>query len=320
MKRDQIILIVSAVLLAVVTVVAGWFLMKAVAERNAAAENCTMAYEEVQGIYQAKVFPNAENIARIKDDQRLLEEWLGTASNLLHRGDVPDKQSSPTGFKQKLQATVRVLSAHQGIVQGKVVRSGFHFGFDRYLGESDSLPQAENVARLSNQLTIIERISKELYAANIMELRAVTRETFDDKEGGAQNEEATTRRSSRRRRDTAQNSAVAEASAGPISEYFSRQRFSFEFQARPEVLIDVLNRLAAMELFVVVSEVEFKKTSDPLSLRSAKKETGRGPEVVGMAVKDPAQMTHVERIVTDPQLEPPVTVKLEIYVYAFEGV
>ena len=320
MKRDQIILLVCAILLAVVTIVAGWFLLVAVAERNAASERCTLAYNEVKQIYQAKVFPSPENVARVKDDQRVLEGWLGTASNLLHRGALPGGKHSPTGFKQKLQATVRALSAYPGVVQGKVVQREFHFGFDRYLGESDSLPKSEHVDRLSDQLSIIERICKELYAANIMELKAVTRDNFDD-ERVVQPDAAITRRTTpRRRREEPGGSPTATARlAKATTEYFSRQRFSFEFQARPEMLIEALNRLAAMELFVVVAEMEFRKTSDPLLLRSAKKES---PSASGGVVveKNPALLTHVERIVTDPQIEPPVTVKLEIDVYAFDGV
>jgi hypothetical protein len=101
------------------------------------------------------------------------------------------------------------------------------------------------------------------------------------------------------------------------SGYFSKQRFSFEFVARPAAFIEALNRLAAMDLFVVVAETEIRKTSDPLAVvRGAAKKDASGANVA----VDPATLTHAERIVTDPELEPPVSVRLEVDVYSFEGV
>lgn len=321
MKRHQIILLVCGVLLAGVSLTAGWFLLVAVGEKNAAAEERNQTYEELQGVFRAKVFPSEENVVRINEDRKALESWLATASNLVHKGDLRVEPKSPTGFKQELQATVRELSAHPGTVQGKIVAAGFNFGFDKYLGQSDSLPSSEHVDRLTAQLSIIDRICRELFASNVMELRSVARETFDDGSGVQSGEEAPARRTGRRRRsddgDEAPVAQKAQAQAG--SEYYSRQRFSFEFVARPAAFVEALNRLAAMDLFVVVAETEIRKTADPLTApRSVKKDASGA--LGGVAAVDPATLTHAERIVTDPELEPPVSVRLEIDVYSFEGV
>ena len=280
MKRHQITLIVCGVLMAAVCLGAGWFLVTAMAAKSAAADERNQAHEQLQGIYHAKVFPSQENIARVNEVRKTLVAWLASASNLVHKGDLQVEPKTPTSFKQALQATVRSLSTHPGTIQGKVVAAGFNFGFDKYLGQSDSLPVPEHVDRLTGQLAIIERICKELYAANILELRTVTREIFDDKGGAAvqaQEEPSGSRR--RRRRDDSGESAAPAVKAGAHSEYFSRQRFSFEFQARPAAFIAALNKLAAMDLFVVVAEAELRKTSDPLAQLSAKKkESAAVPE------------------------------------------
>ena len=323
MKRHQIIMIVCGLVLAAVCLGAGWFLFTAISAKNAAADQRNQAYEELQGIYNAKVFPSPENIKRIGEDQKSLEAWLVTASNLLHKGDLQVEKKSPTGFKQVLQATVRELSSHPGSLQGKVVAPGFNFGFDKYLGQSDSLPSAEHVDRLTAQLSVIEKVCKELFAANVLELKAVTREVFDEVKEGAQEqkEEAPVRKSSRRRRAEASaepSAPVRAADSG--SGIFSKQRFTFEFVARPAAFIDVLNRLAAMDMFVVVAETEFRKTSDPLAQRAAKAAESAKAPAEGVAAVDPAKLKHVERIVTDPVMEPPVSVKLDIDVYSFEGV
>lgn len=326
MKRHQITLIACGVLMAAVCLGAGWFLITSLAAKSAAADERNQAHEQLQTIYRAKVFPSQENIARVNEDRTVLETWLATASNLVHKGDLRVEPKTPTSFKQTLQATVRALSTHPGTVQGKVVAAGFNFGFDKYLGQSDSLPVAEHVDRLTGQLAIIERICKELYAANILELRTVRRETFDEKGSAVQTqEEQPTGRRRRRRDDSGGDSAAPAAKAGASSEYFASQRFTFEFQARPAAFIAALNKLAAMDLFVVVAEAELRKASDPLAQLSAKKkESAAGTGATGQgavaAPVDPATLTHVERIVTDPELEPPVNVKLDIDVYSFEGV
>ncbi len=322
MKRQQLVLVIFGVLMAAACLATGWFLFSAMMEKNAAAEARNQAYAEVQGIYGGKVFPSAETIARVNADQKALEAWLVNASNVVHEGELRVEAKTPTGFKQTLQATVRALSAHPGAANGKIVASGFHFGFDKYLGESDSLPSTEHVDRLTRQLTIIEMLCKELYAANILELKTVTRETFEEQalpgQPGSEPQPASRRR---RRRDE----ASAPAPVAPVREtagYFSKQRFTFEFLARPTAFITALNRLAAMKLFVVVAETEFRKTDDPLAKRAVKKREGAAPGQGGggEAAVDPATLTHAQRLVTDPNLEPPVNVKLDIDVYSFEGV
>ena len=317
MKRHQIILGVCGVLMAAVCLGAGWFLISAMMAKDAAAEERNQKYVELQSLYQAKVFPSKENISRVIDDQKALEGWLVTASNLVHKGDLRVEQMSPPVFKQTLQATVRRLSSRAGTVNGKVVAAGFSFGFDKYLGSADSLPLPEHVEQLAQQLSIIEQLCKELYAANILSLETVTRETFDEQGAGQPKKDDPSNRRKRRRDDTDRAAAPA-AMASSGSEYFSKQRFTFEFRARPSTFIEALNRLAAMDLFVVVAETEFHKAEDPLAKRTTKKK--EGPAEGGGGAVDPAKLTHVERIVTDPELEPPVSVKLAIDVYSFKGV
>ena len=305
--------------MAVVCLVAGWFMFSAMGAKNEAAEARNEAYKALQGIYGSKVFPSDENIARVKQDEKALEGWLVAASNLVHKGDLAVEKETPPSFKQKLQKTVRSLSAVPGAINGKMVASGFNFGFDKYLGESDSLPDKEHVWRLTQQLAMIEKICKELYAAKIMALERVERETFEDQTSALKTQEESGRGNKRRHRDepAARTTKVAVAGqSGQTSGYYSKQRFTFAFKARPDAFVEALNRLAAMDLFVVVAETEFRKADDPLTKREAKKKDKEATA----AVVDPATIPHAERIVTDPELDPPVSVKLDIDVFSFEGV
>ncbi len=328
MKRQQIVLIVCGALMAVLCLGAGWFLFSAMGARSDAAEQRNQAYQEVKSIYGAKVFPSEENVARVNEDEKALDAWLAGASALVHKGDLLIETNSPAVFKQSLQATVRTLKDQPGAVKGKVVESDFKFGFDKYLGDSASLPEKDNVWRLTQQLMVIEKICKELYAANILSLETVQREAFDDVQAEQPREEGGSNRRPRRRDRQTERAAAAPAGTQnkDAGEFFSKQRYSFVFQARPAAFIEALNRLAAMELFVVVAETEFRKTDDPLMKRDTRKKdkdakAGARAEGIGVAeAADLSAVPHVERIVTDPELEPPVSVKLDIDVYTFEGV
>jgi hypothetical protein len=320
MKRQQITLLVCGVLLAAVCAAAGWFLFTAVAAKNGAAEERSRAYAELQKIYQAKVFPNQENIGRVTEDQKTFEAWLANASNLVHKGDLQVAKKTPTSFKQTLQATVRALSDQPGALQGKMVAPGFNFGFDQYLGHSDSLPATEHVDRLAVQLAVVEKICTELSAAGILSLKTVAREVFET----AKPEDAQKEESPRRRRRGDAGGAAPKAAQEADLPYYAKQRFTVEFQARPVAFIDALNRLAKIDLFTVVAEANVVKSADSLAAFNTKKDGAGAKDSAKASAKavevDLATVPHGERIVTDPELEPPVNVKLDIDVYSFEGV
>ena len=321
MKRQHLVLLIVGGLITAACIGTGWFLVSAMLAKTAAVEKRNTAYAAVERIYNAKVFPNDETIVRVKEDEKAIDNWLQAASKLVHAGDLAIEPKSPTGFKQSLQATVRELSSLSGSVNGKIVPSGFHFGFDKFLGESDSLPASEHVAILDRQLVIIDRLCHELHAAKVLEIKAVQRETFDvvSQDPAEQRREPTTSR--RRRSRDADEATPKKQTVTPESQLFSKQRFSFEFIARPAAFIHALNRLAAVDLFVVVAEVEFKKTSDPFARQETLKRGDTSATDNEPVQKiDPARVPHAQRIVTDPDLDAPVSVKIDVDVYSFEGV
>ena len=321
MKRNKIISIVVLSVTILACGFVGWLLIKAIMDRNEAERQRNNDFTALKKIYAAKVFPSPENIERTVQDQKDLENWLKETAVLLHKGDIPESSLSPATFKQKLQASVRQLSNQPGIRKGKVVMPDFHFGFEQYLGESDALPKSEHVQRLTKQLSMIELISGELFAAKILALDTVGREVFETETPEVEEDTGST---SRRRRDrnkpsdSAQNAAPAAVARLQIPDgLVGKERFTFEFTATAEAFVDVLNKLAATDLFVVVAESTFQKTDDQLKAMETK--PGVGMEESGLK-KDHAKLSYAERTVTHPRTDPPVKVKLVIDVYTFEGV
>jgi hypothetical protein len=306
-----------------------WFFMALSESRDAAAQRDS-AYDQLKALYQAKVFPKPENIQRIKDDQVALEAWATEVSNLLAIASVKVDDLTPVRFKQELQKTVRELAGAKSPAGKSYVAEDFKFGFDRYLGDSDSLPQAADVPQLARQLNLIQTLVRELYAANIVRLTSVEREVFE-----VDASEKTTSRPARPKRPSAAvpkpgQSLAAEAAAvsdtlnPALSPLLAREKLTFGFQAKPAALIGALNRLAAMEnTFAVVSGVELVKSADSvMRAEERKKAAAKAAEdtKTSSAAADDVSDATRDRIVTDTEREPPLNVTLSVDAYFFKGV
>jgi len=305
--------------------VIGVLFFMALAKSSGAEEKRDSAYEQLKSLYQAKVFPSNTNIQRIKDDKAVLEAWVAEASNVLARASIRIEDLTPVRFKQELQKNVRALALEKSPSGKHFVAADFKFGFDRYLGGSDSLPQSSDVAQLAQQLKLIHLIVRELYDAKIMNLTEVEREEFEtdatDPKQGAQPAVNSRRAAAAVRRPGQQGASAKPATSdemdSSLTALLTRQKMTFGFQAKPATLIGVLNRLAAMDAFVVVSSIEFTKAEDGI-IRAEQRKKAAAEETKGTGALTAA--TPLDRIVTDPVREPQMNVKLSVDVYLFKGV
>ncbi len=322
MKRNKIILIVVLAVAILACGAVGWLLIKSIVDKTEAETQRDLDSSALTKIYTSKVFPSDENIERVKADQKDLEAWLVSIAEQLHKGDLAEVQLTPATFKQGLQGTVRALSQQPGNKNGKIVTPNFHFGFDQYLGESNELPKPEDVQRLSIQLGMIEQICRELFAAKVLSLDAIKRETFDSTTASAeqsQQSRATGRRRARSLSDEGQDNAQDETRVNQVEipeGLVSKEVFTFEFTAAPDAFISALNKLSSMDLFVVIAESSFVKTGDQLEKLEQKTKASVDTGVA----KKISEMNHYERTITDPLSDLPVSVKLVLNVYSFKGV
>jgi hypothetical protein len=327
-NRQQGIVIGGGVLLGVTCLVIGVLFFMAFSTSGEAEEKRDSAYDQLKSLYESKIFPSEKNIARIKEDKVVLEAWATQVSNLLAKASIKVDDLTPVRFKQELQKTVRDLVVEKSPSGKSFVASDFMFGFDRYLGNSDSLPQGGDVAQLAQQLQLIHLVVRELYAANIGRLTSVERDVFEadasEKRQGvspaASRRPAAAARKSGQKPVVGVTADVSDAMDPALSALLIRQKFVFGFQAKPAALAGALNRLAAMEAFVVVSGVEFSKAEDSILLaEQRKKEVAKAAEEV-KTTPAPAAASVRDRIVTDPEREPPMNVRLSVDVYLCKGV
>jgi hypothetical protein len=301
-----------------------------------AAMKRDLAYGELKSLYETKVFPKDDNINRIKTDQKELEAWEANVSNFLAKASIKADDLTPVRFKQALQKTVHQLASKKSKSLNKTyVAEDFKFGFDRYLGDSDSLPQLADVPKLAQQLHLIQAVVGELYDAKITKLTLVEREVFEADAterkgrsgagGGTKPARPTAAASRPTQKPVAATGPVVSDGVNPVlSPLLTRQKLTFGFQAKPSALMGVLNRLAAMDSFAVVTSVEFTKDVDSVMLvedrkRALLKASEDGKKVGDGGATAVTDITR-DRLVTDPEREPPLDVIMSVDVYLFKGV
>ena len=321
-SRQQGIVIGGGVLLGLACIGIGVVFVMALTKSQETKAKLDTTYQALTKLYQAKIFPDDQNIAQIRDDQATLETWLASATNALAKSEVPSTKLSPSQFKARLENEIREMTRqlNEGLDR---VAADFRFGFDRYKG-GELPPDTDAVMiRLNQQLDIIQQIVGQLEEANVVKLDGVTREVFEDGEVAAQPQNTPPPATRRGQRNVsaapAGGGAVVKSSAAnpELEALFDRQRFGVVFQAHPETLADVLNRLSAMELFVVLAEMEVKKASDSVQGSEQRK---KGSAAAAKSKDEVADAPVGRQIVTNPESEPPVSVRLSLDVYSFKGV
>jgi hypothetical protein len=109
-----------------------------------------------------------------------------------------------------------------------------------------------------------------------------------------------------------------------LSSLLTRQRLTFGFQAKSSGLMAAMNRLVAMDAFVVISSVEFTKSGDSvMAAEERKKASAKGSgekKTARTATATTAVDVTRDRWVTDPEREPLLDVIVSVDVYLFKGV
>lgn len=349
MNRSKIILIALG---AVAIIVAGVFVNRAVSgfsASRAGMEERDRALADLEKVYKDEIFPSAANVGALKDDVARYGEVRDSFATALTNLNVrpPASRVTPSAFMQTLQTFVAKKIEKAPVNGGREsVAEDFAFGFDRYIGDP-VMPSESDVPRLVQQLLITSKIVDALYAAGLVQLRAMTREVFETAAprapAPAQSDDSGPR--SRLGRAGAQNAkpgpkggkAPAMAPAEPL---FVSQRFTVDFSAYEHSVIDFMNRLASLDCFAVVSDIQISKGQPDIRIpeenkdrsvdgeerprregRTSRRRRGddSGEQAQPPPPPSPKQFTVAQRLMTGPDVDPPLDVKLTIDVYDFRA-
>lgn len=287
-------------------------LVQASGRAAGALEARDSAKNQLDAIYRSPMFPSPENRKVVQNDKAEIEKWLGTVSNQLHQGDVQMSENmTPSMWIKTVEDMRRQFGSRQ-------TADNFAYGFEQYLG-AGKLPAQADVVRLAKQAKTIKTIMTELIGAGVVKVTRISRPVFEETDASAQVEQGSSRRG-RSTRGAAQEQASAKKESAEVvlaGGLAVRQRYTVEFTATPATLIEIMNRLMAMPLFVAVSDFEIKGPS-----------LKKGPQTTPANSKiDPAaenalykNLPHEARMISDPLLSDPLQIRLDIDVYTFQGV
>ena len=269
----------------------GYLAYDAVSGRSEAEDTLESENSAFRNFNEAPVFPSSASIDSVKSNEMAWGSWYDAAFAIAGRGDKELPSETPPVFKQRLQTTVRRLQGLRGEVDGKLSAPTFFFGFEKYLGETDALPQPDDIPTLAAQLDFIEQFSEAMAEAGVREIKSL--------------------------------SCVVPNTEGECARHLD---YVVTFSTRPQGLIKALNALAVSSRFVAISDFSFKETADSitprLSAESSKDSTsrGRGGRRGRRASAEEEQVDASKkenRLVTEPAVNSVFDVTMTLKVYDF---
>ncbi|MEI6211153.1 MAG: Amuc_1100 family pilus-like protein [bacterium] len=258
------------------------------------------SYSQLQAIYNENPFPCLTNMTVLRGDTDWMNNWHQSLTMELRAIATPSTNPSSSIFIAKLQESSEELHKLARVDGSKMLPDGFAFGFERYLPRG--YPAPEHVRRLSLQFSMVEAIVREILGSRVTELSQVDRERFEVESAEAS--------SAGRRRGVAPAAVVAPPT--DTDSGYSRQHFTIAFTSDEKALAEVLNRLAKMPLFVVVTEIKIDRVERGLRPRAEK--------ATGEADKSAPPPPPTQRLVSGPGIAPLLKTRMLIDVYTFEGV
>jgi hypothetical protein len=151
-------------------------------------------------------------------------------------------------------------------------------------------------------------------------IESVGRVVFEEGAAAVQDADATVQgRSRRTRRPVRAAPAPAAAQAGRDDALYSKQRFVLEFQSGEAALCNILNRLASDPMFAVVTGLKLEKKADDVAVSSLAVDGGAQRAAAPDADAPAGTETppRRDRVVSGPERDVPLSVRIELDVYRF---
>lgn len=276
------------------------------------------AEQRLKTLNERAPHPSEANVQMVQSNLVLLSSFYKSTIQTLKLGQIDPEDIEPAAFPPILDRTIKRLYERSREF-GVKLPPRFAFGFERYV--LGALPNREDVARLNMQLRTIEKLCDTIMKCKVAELTEVQRTIFE--KGVA--EAAETGR--RRRFAVEQEAEQAVPEWVDPSGLFSRETYTFKVVAPDSVLLNVLNELARIGTFVVVSavtvegEVPAVKAVTPAPVvgsQESPKTTGEwaplAPSPTPSAAEKKEPPPHEERVVAGTAM---VKATIEVRVYRF---
>ena len=295
-KIKNIVLIGGGVIL-IVLGIAGYLIYGQVSTSSQHRSGRDRAKSQLRQFYDRNPFPSKANLDIEKENAENLQANWASVLESVQRVAFPTNETSFNSRREQMISDLR--EADPKPHGERVVVADFGFGFDKYRDGAQPTG-AETIKRLIEQTYVIEHLVMEIYASGVQRLTRVERDVFEEPRT-ATGSAAPVRPPLGVIDVTAPNSPV------PVS----REVVKFELEADEASLIALLNRLAAMPLFTVVTRVEVTKSRPDYILPSS------APVVAASGVVNPRPPRRLSRLVSGYRREAPSKVSIDVEVYRF---
>ena len=329
MNRNQTILAAGGAVSALLVAGAGFLAWRGATAASEAESAMEKSRREYRSLAAEAISPTQENLDVCLDNLNETSNRVAKLSRVLFRGDVPlDRKTTPGNFvSRECSGTIAALVADAPLnaAEVPVVDPDMQFGFETYSARQGGfLPKPDQVPRLLRQLRLVDKLVRILYAAGIDHLDAVGRVQFDVGAGGGESGARPARPPRNRDRSRGPGGSVPKTIPVPVPSFaedpavpMSCERFGFVFSTREKGLLAVLDAIAAMQPFAMVSDLSFAKTGEdvlpPVSAGEGDRGESKPPEQPGILEK-PAPRT--ARLVSGPLFETPVQVTMFVDVFS----
>lgn len=247
--RRHLALIVTGAISLVLVIILLVLLVRFQREYQRVHSGLHTAESRLQRLYERDPYPSEANVAVAQSNLVALQDFYTELCKTLKLGQIDPMDMEPADFPPLLDRTIKRLyeRAREG---GVVVPARFAFGFERYaLG---SLPNKEDVARLTVQLRTVEKICELVFKNRVTELSGIERTVFE--KGVIERTGLIARR--RGYVEQEEETAAGVPEWKDASGLFARETYTIKFVASDATLVSVLNELAKTGLIAVVSAVE----------------------------------------------------------------
>lgn len=336
MNKTKMILIGIGGGVGLLVLVAAYFAWSAFSDRTIATEGdydgevtgFDSVMSEAQQLSRKKIYPCAASLREIESNRTVIVEWTKEATKLATRGDRTFPSTTPAQFKTDMVNEAQRLRALPGRVTGKLTKPDFAFGpFKEYVA-GGSMPKDSELPELQRKWDDVVTVVETIAACGVAELTDIQFKAVEEgkEETGKRNQKGKAKTRGQKTKDKGQR---------PSSDVFCPLSFSYviSFNARPAALVKVLNALVVCERFVTVDALTFARPKDAVASafgEDEKKQEASGGrrgrrgrrgsgEAPSQALGENDKSASKNRIVTDPQLDEPMSVVLTVTVSDFNS-
>ncbi len=324
MKRGKIAIMAGMVVGLVAVIAAAVILFNGLSEATRTRNQRDDARRRLESFYQSDPFPSAENVEIEKNNLATARDWSRSLLDELQHADIRVTERQPRVFSSRREAIIAdlIASAPVGEAGEKVVTADFAFGFDAYKGGQSA--DTAHVQRLIRQLLITEQLIRAAYDSKVLRISGISRDQFESgsSAAGPAGVQGGGRRGGRR---GGPDPVVEEAAVpsghvieGPVP--MTVERFTMQLTANEVSLVELMNRIAKLPVFAVITRMDFNKQGSDYKPPAQEREaTGSGIGTGQAAIANPLPISRTARLVTGRDREASLSVTLDIEVYSFAG-